>query len=58
MKNEKNFWRDIEADDKALAKVDKMIERKDRKEFEAWDKKQKKDPEFWRREKNNKSDWL
>lgn len=58
MKNKKNFWRDIEADDKALAKVNKMIEKKEAKEFEKWEKRQRKEPYFWREKKSAGKNWL
>jgi len=55
MIDKNKFWKDIEADDKMLKKVDRMIEKKERKEFEKWEKRQRKEPEFWR---ENKKNWL
>lgn len=52
------FWKDIEADDKALKKVEKMIEKKDKKAFGKFAERQRKEPYFWRKEKNNKDNWL
>lgn len=60
MKNREKFWRDIEADEKMIKKVDKMIEKRERKEFEKWEKRASKEPYFWRNHKKirAKENWL
>lgn len=56
MKNKNNFWRDIEKESKAIAKAEKMIEKKQGKMFDRWAKKQERE---WRlKERKINKDWL
>jgi len=52
MKNENKFWRDIEKETKAIAKAEKMIEKKEAKKFEKWERGQEKE---WKKTDKN---WL
>jgi len=56
------FWEEIKLqDDKAITKINKMIDKKQAKELDRWIKRFNKEGYFWRTEKepkSKKSDWL
>jgi len=52
MKNKEKFWIDIGVESKAIAKAEKMIEKKEAKKFEKWERGQEKK---WKKTDKN---WL
>jgi hypothetical protein len=61
------FWKDIKKDDIEIARLNRMVDRKQTKELDKWTKRYLKEGKFWNSElsrdltgksRSKKSDWL